>query len=137
MPLLIYKKFFVSGSDSKIFINKVDFGQIGYLVKILQFCPLKEFFATKHLPLSKKFTMLRGFEIGATTWILDFTSKMGPGVGLPHPQGVTPDQKYWAWSTYPMGGSNHPSFVKIGDIDFRQVFVSCVEILLKENHSMT
>ena len=80
--------------------------------------------------------MLRGFEIGATTWILDFTSKMGPGVGLPHPQGVTPDQKYWAWSTYPMGGSNHPSFVKIGDIDFRQVFVSCMEILLIEPFKM-
>ena len=80
MPLLIYKKFFVSGSDSKIFTNKVDFGQIGYLVKILQFWPLKKFFATKHLPLSKKFTMLRSVEIRAERVIIDSTSKMGPGV---------------------------------------------------------
>ena len=77
--------------------------------------------------------MLRGFEIGAVRWILEFTSKMGPGVGLPHPQGVAPDQKYWAWSTYPMGGSNHPSFVKIRDIEVRQVFGSCVEILLRSH----
>ena len=34
--LPIYKKIFFAGSNSKIFINKVDFGQVAYLVKILQ-----------------------------------------------------------------------------------------------------
>ena len=72
-----------------------------------------------------------GFKIAATRWILGFTSKMGPWVGLPHPQGVTPDQKYWAWSTCPMDRSNHPSLVKIGDIEVCRVFGSCVDILLK------
>ena len=34
--LPIYKKIFFAGSNSKLFINKVDFGQVAYLVKILQ-----------------------------------------------------------------------------------------------------
>ena len=75
--------------------------------------------------------MQLGFEIAATTWILGFTSKMGPRVGLPRPQGVTLDQKYWAWSTCPMSGANRPSFGKIRDIEVRQEFVSCVDILLR------
>ena len=73
-----------------------------------------------------------GFKFAATRWILGFTSKMGPWVGLPHPQGVTPDQKYWAWSTCPMDRSNHPSLVKIGDIEVCRVFGSCVDILLSK-----
>ena len=73
--------------------------------------------------------MQLGFEIAATTWILEFTSKMGPRGGLPRPQGVTPGKKYWAWSTYPMVRLNPPSFGKIRDIDlffgFSHVWIFC------------
>ena len=43
-PLRIYKKIFFSGSNSKIFINKVDFGPVAYLAKLLQFGPAQKNF---------------------------------------------------------------------------------------------
>ena len=70
------------------------------------------------------------FEFGATSWDLGFTSKMGHGVGLPRPQGVPPDRNFFGWWTLPMGGSNHPSFVKIGEMALRHVFLWRVDILL-------
>ena len=68
---------------------------------------------------------------GATTKCFHFTSKIRPGAGLPRPQGVPPDQKYCGWSTPPMGGSNHPSLVKIQDMALRHMSVSCVLTIVK------
>ena len=67
LPIYMYKKIFVSGSKSKIFINKVDFGPVAYLVKLLQFGLFKKIFMPNLLLLSRKFTMQSNSSVGAVT----------------------------------------------------------------------
>ena len=65
-------------------------------------------------------------------WIYLVNLKTG---GAAPPTRGTSNPKYCGWSTLPMNWSNHQSFVKIRDIEVCQVFVSCVDILLKDQMS--
>ena len=74
-----------------------------------------------------KFKTILESEQQGGIWIYLVNSKMG---GAAPPTGGTQNQKYFGWWTLPMSWSNHQSFVKIRNIEVRQAFVSCVEILL-------
>ena len=102
--LPIYKKIFFAGSNSKIFINKVDFGQVAYLVKLLQFCPLQKNFLPNFLLLSKKFTMHGKKCVAAVRQDLDFVSKLGNGWGCPTHMGGAQTKNFLAGEPYPWVG---------------------------------
>ena len=107
LPLIhlpIYKKIFVSGPKSKIFINKVDFGPVAYLVKLLQFGLFKKIFMPNLLLLSKKFTMQSNSSVGAVTQDLEFVSKLGNGWGCPTHKGGPQTKNFLAGEPYPWVG---------------------------------
>ena len=110
IPLLIYKKFFVSGSESKIFINKVDFGPFAYLVKLLQFGPLQKNFLPIFLLSSKKFTMQSKKAVDAVRQDLEFTSKNGPWGGAAPPTRGAPRPKIFWLVNPPHGWVKPPKF---------------------------
>ena len=130
MPLLIYKKFFVSGSVSKIFTIKVGFrtpglfsktsilgaGRSPYLVKMLQMTPNQV--GIKHISL------------GGCSKKIGFTSKISPRVGLPRPQGGPQDKNIVAGQSHPWVGQTSQLSPKSVILPFSPLFVSYKDSLL-------
>ena len=121
--LLIYKRFLIIGHTNKIFVNKVDFGPVAYLVKVLQFwrvCPhLWIFFITNiKIKLAKVSLHL---EVTETMFILLVASEFKMAATA---KPVIRGQKYFGWLTYSMVGLIDISFKKIGDFEFGRRFVT-------------
>ena len=121
--LLIYKRFLIIGHTNKIFVNKVDFGPVAYLVKVLQFwrvCPhLWIFFITNiKIKLAK---VTDQSEAPETMFILLVASEFKmAATAKPAIRG----QKYFGWLTYSMVGLIDISFEEIGDFEFGRLFVT-------------
>ena len=131
MHLLIYKKFFVSGSKSKIFTNKVGFrppcvfsktsilgaGQSPYLVKMLKMTPNPN--GIKHISL------------GGCSKKIDFTSKLRNRVGYHAHQGAPQDKNIVAGQSHPWVGQTSQLSQKSVILPFSPLFVSYKDSLLK------
>ena len=76
MPLLIYKKFFVSGSDSKIFTNKVGFWPPGHISKTSTFTGVRSPKFVKMLQMTPNQNGIKHISIGGGSQKLVFTSKI-------------------------------------------------------------
>ena len=114
-PLPIYKKIFISGSNSKIFTNKVGFRPPGRVSKTSAFQACRSPYLVKMLQMGPNPNGMKHITIGGYTRILEFTSKFRIRGGPPTPIRVPPGEKYCGWSTPPMSQSTHPSLVKIRD----------------------